>query len=73
MSQQLYIIKNNNGIIGYYTDIDRAKRVLKRMYDEIVDYRNYGYEINVYNLVDNEYINSNKKYTYNSNIFFTVN
>ena len=73
MSQQLYIIKNDNGIIGCYTDIYTAKRELKKMYDETVDYRSYGYKINVYNEVDNEYINTNKIYTYNNNIFFTVN
>ena len=73
MSQQLYIIKNDNKIIGYYTDINTAKRELKKIYNETVDYRTYGYQINVYNEVDNEYINTNKIYTYNSNIFFTVN
>ena len=73
MSQQLYIIKNDNKIIGYYTDINTAKRELKKIDNETVDYRTYGYQINVYNEVDNEYINTNKIYTYNSNIFFTVN
>ena len=34
MSQQLYIIKNDNKIIGYYTDINTAKRELKKIYNE---------------------------------------
>ena len=73
MYQQLYVIKNNNGIISYYANIDKAKRELKRIYNDIVDNRNYGYQINVYNVVDNEYIRTDKIYTYNRNIFFTVN
>lgn len=73
MSQHLYIIRNYNEIIGYYIDLDRAKNELKKIYNETDDYRKHGYQINVYNLVDNEYIKTEQKYTYNSNIFFTVN
>lgn len=69
MSNQLFIIKNNAGIYALYTDLEKAKNELKNIYNKTPDYKHHCYQINVYNLVDNEYIITNITYTYIFDIF----
>lgn len=71
MSNQLFVIKYNDGIHGLYIDIEKAKNELKNIYNRTPDYTCYDYQINVYNLVDNEYIITNITYTYHFDTFST--
>ncbi len=50
---------------GFYADLETAKEKLKNIWGRTTDFKMYGYRINVYDLVGNEYVmNPNKKYTY---------
>lgn len=69
MSNQLFIIKHDDGIRGIYIDFTSAKNELKNIYKNTPDYNTYGYQINIYNLIDNEYIITNEYYTYNFDKF----
>lgn len=71
MFDKLFIIKNDEGICGFYSDLEKAKKELKNIYNNKPDFKYYGYKINIYELVDNEYISTDYIYTYSSNIFFT--
>lgn len=64
MSNQLFVIKNNDGIYALYIDLEKAKNELKNIYNRTPNYKDYCYQINVYDLVDNEYIITNITYTY---------
>lgn len=59
---------------GIYTDLESAKSNLKNIYKNIPDYKYYNYKIQVYNLIENEYILTNKIYTYKFDKFleFTI-
>ena len=63
MSEQIFIIQNDNGIHSLYADLEKAKNELKTIYNNTPDYKKYGYQITVYTLVDREYIASNTIYT----------
>jgi len=69
MESQLFIIKKNNGVYGFYSNLETAKKELKNIYDSTPDYKHYGYEINVHNLVNGEYIKTPISYTYRFDIF----
>lgn len=69
MSNQLFIIKHCDGIDRIYTDLLQAKIELKNIYSKIPDYKHYDYQINVYNLIDYEYVISNTIYTYSFDKF----
>jgi hypothetical protein len=69
ISNQLFVIKYDDGIHGMYTDLDKAKNELINIYDKTPNYKYYCYHINIYNLIENEYIETNIKYTYNIGIF----
>ena len=60
---ELYVIKNDEGICSMYTDLYKAKNELIKIYNKTPDYKHYGYQINVYILHDNKYISTNKSYT----------
>ena len=65
MSNKIFIIKNeDHGIIALYNDLEKAKEELKEIYKKTIDFKFYKYQINVYELVDNEYTITNVKYTY---------
>jgi len=70
MSNELFIINNIDGNYGYYTTLEKAKDELKKIYNSTPNYNLYNYKINVYLLIDNEYIITNTSYTYIFNIFF---
>jgi len=62
--------KNNSFICyGIYIDLEKAKKELKKIYNNTPDYKYYCYKIMVYNSIDNEYKFSNKIYTYKFNEF----
>ena len=71
MSSELFIINNIDGNYGYYTTLEKSKEELKKIYNSTPNYNLYNYKINVYLLIDNEYIITNTSYTYIFNIFFT--
>ena len=72
MTDNIFVIKNHyDGIIKFYSDLEKAKNELKKNYEKTCDFKHYCYEINVYNLVDNEYIITNLSYIYHFDIFFT--
>ena len=52
-----------------YTDLEKAKEELKKIYNNTPDYKYYCYKIMVYNLDVNEYKFINKIYTYRFNEF----
>ena len=71
MSNQLFIIKSNEGVHSFYTNLNKAKSKLVDIYNEIYDYKQYGYKIEVYNLIQDEFIFSNITFTYCFNLFTT--
>lgn len=72
MSENIFIIKNEyDGSIKYYNHLEKAKTELIKIYEKTNDFKQYCYEINLYNLVDNEYIITNVSYTYNFGYFST--
>lgn len=85
VSNKIFIIKDkNNGIIAFYSHLEKAKDELKKFlekakdelkknYNKTIDFKYYYYEINVYILVENEYIITNESYTYNFDNFSTKN
>ena len=64
MSNHLFVIKNFQGIVVFYTDLEKAKNELKTIYNETVNFKYYSYEINVYELIENEYKITNESYIY---------
>jgi hypothetical protein len=64
MSNQIFVIKNDRGIVAFYSDLEKAKNELKNIYKITADFKDYDYEINVYDLVENEYKITNVRYTY---------
>jgi len=72
MTDNIFVIKNEyDGIITFYNDLEKAKTALTKIYEKTSDFKHYCYEIDVYNLVDNEYIITNLSYTYNFGNFST--
>jgi len=71
MTTQLFIIKSNEGVHSFYTNINKAKSKLVAIYNETCDYKNYGYKIEVYNLIQDEFIFSNITFTYCCDLFTT--
>ncbi len=72
MTDNIFVIKNeDDGIIKFYNDLEKAKNELKNIFKKTCDFKHYCYEINVYNLVDNEYIITNVSYTYKFDNFST--
>ena len=69
-NKQLFVIKNeNDGAVAFYTELEKAKGALKSIYNETADFKIYNYEINVYDLIDDEYVITNVSYTYRFDIF----
>ena len=64
MSNKLFVIKESGRIVTFYNDLEKAKYELKNIYNTIFDFKYYSYEINVYDLIDNEYIITNVSYIY---------
>lgn len=64
MSNTIFVIKNDYGIISFYANLEKAKIELKNIYNKTPDYKYDNFHIVEYNLIDNEYINSNIIYTY---------
>ena len=69
MSHKIFVIKNNYGITGFYDNLEKAKNELKKIFKQTVDFKHYKYEINVYELVENEYL----IYTYEFDQFLITN
>ncbi len=65
----LFVIKNDDGICGMYTDLEKAKNELISIYNKTPDFKYYGYQIVVYKLLNSEYIVTNTIYTYNASFF----
>lgn len=65
MSTKLFVIKNaSDGVIAFYAELEKAKSALKSIYDTTIDFKYCGYEIQVYELVDGEYMVTSVSYTY---------
>lgn len=69
MSDQLFVIKNIDGIIALYIDLKKAKKELKNIYNNTIDYKHYCYEIDIYNLINGEYVNTNASFIYVNGVF----
>jgi hypothetical protein len=69
MSNKIFVIKNDTGIISFYDDLEKAKNDLKKIYEMTADFKFYEYKINVYDLVDNKYELTNVSYTYRFDVF----
>jgi hypothetical protein len=70
MSNEIFVIKNeDNGIIAFYNDLEKAKNKLKKIYNITIDFKYDNYEINVYALVEGEYIITEVIYTYSFDKF----
>ena len=63
MSETLFIIKNETGIISLFDNLEKAKNELKNIYKKTIDFKHYGYEINGYILINDEYV-FHSTYTY---------
>ena len=74
MSNKIFVIKNEkDGIIAFYSTLEKAQNELKKIYKTIFNFKHDYYEINVYDLVDNEYILTNISYTYYFDTFLIKN
>lgn len=72
-NNELFVIEYNEGVHGFYSDLDKAKVVLKKIYDEMHEYRDYPYFcfcIMCYKSVDGEFIYNDKKYRYYQDEFW---
>lgn len=65
----MFVIKNINGIIALYIDLDKAKNELKNIYNNTIDYKYYCYEIVIYNLINDEFVNTNASFIYVYDVF----
>lgn len=73
MSYELFVIQYDDGVHGFYNDLERAKRELIDIFDKTPDFKHYGYKIIVYKLIENEYVMTKKTYTYQFQMFYTNN
>ena len=65
MSTQLFVVKNEtDGAIAFYAELEKAKSALKSIYDTTIDFKYWDYEIQVYDLVDGEYVVTSVSYMY---------
>lgn len=74
INQDIYgdcqVYQDDMGLISViYTDLEIAKKTLKKVYQETRDYDFYGYKITVYQLEGHEYKMTNHFYTYTLNKF----
>lgn len=69
MSTELYVIKNDDGICSFYSELENAKEELKKIFNKIPDFKYYGYYINVYHMADGKYIYSKTSYSYSFDKF----
>ena len=59
--------------IGFYNDLETAKKKLKIIYSKTTDYKFFCYKIKVYQLKKNEYKFTNNFYTYKFDEFTEFN
>ena len=69
MSDQLFVINYDDGVSGFYIDLEKAKIELKNIYDKTPDYKYFDYKINVYKLNDKEYTITDTYYIYKFDTF----
>ena len=70
MSSKLFVIRNDDdGIVAFYTDLEKAKNGLKRIHNITINFQHYRYVICVYDLIDDEYVITNVSYTYRFDTF----
>jgi hypothetical protein len=72
MSNKIFVLKNLTDIIGFYTDLEKAKNELKKIYNKNLGFKYYEYKINVYKLIDNEYKLTNISYIYSFDNFSII-
>ena len=72
MSNKIFVLKNLTDIIGFYTDLEKAKNELKKIYNKNLGFKYYEYKINVYKLLDNEYKLTNISYIYSFDNFSII-
>jgi hypothetical protein len=56
MTNQLFIIKNDDGICAIFADLESAKNELKNIYNTTPDFKLYGYQIVIYDLIGKQYM-----------------
>ena len=71
MSRQLFVINCEDGVCGFYSNLQKAKDELKNIYNKTCDFKYFDYKIIVYNLLDDEYIITNVSYKYSFDTFFS--
>jgi hypothetical protein len=64
MSDTIFVIKNENGIISFFNNLEKAKTELKNIYKKTVDFKHYDYQINEFVLINNEFVFTNTTYKY---------
>ena len=69
MQNQLFVINCDNGTHGFYTNLEKAKQELLIVYNKTPDFKHFGYEIDLYELVNEEYVSTNTSYTYRFDTF----
>lgn len=72
MSDKIFVIKNNDGIIAFYNNLEKAKDELIKIYKNTVDFKHDNYQINIYDLIENEYIFTYPIYKYKFNQFIII-
>jgi hypothetical protein len=72
MSNEIYAITNDEGIVSLYDNLERAKYELKKIYNATADFRYNNYNITVYCLVEDEYVKGNTTYTYTFDAFSKI-
>lgn len=70
---ELFVIKNDYGILSFYSELEIAKTELRNIYNKTPDYKHDDYFINIYHLQDGKYIYSKKSYSYTFDIFYLHN
>lgn len=43
----IFVIKNDTGIVAFFTDLEKAQNELKNIYKTTFDFEYYNYEINI--------------------------
>lgn len=75
-NNDLFVIEYSDGIHGFYSDFDKAKEVLKQIYDEMNDFAEYPYYcfcLKEYKSIDGIFIYNNKKYRYYQDEYWEEN
>ena len=71
MSNQLFVINCEDGVCGFYSNLEKAKDELKNIYNKTSDFKHFDFKIIVYNLLDDEYVITDETYKYRFDTFYS--